>query len=522
LILFFEQLWTTPPVLRAQQKEQEVRERSRCFRGIVEPPELTGDAAPVLPKPSAALTKFVQSKALREADPHDAKTLGPAIRELDELILIEPTNSVFYFTRATLSCYNSANPKQILADVARAVSLQVGSKSHEPPTPRDLLTFKAKIEFESGHLEQSMADLDSAIQYDYENAGEVFNDGNVKPTTSKDPCVWTQPDLDALEQQFPTDYRPPLYRGLYQNYFLRFDVESDRKEVIAAFQHSAELNPTVAFPLFFIGQLYTQGLGGFMSMQNAKCLDWVEPRTTECTALDETQNKGIRFLTQTIAVDRNFTAAHDLRAEAFLRLKEYRKAIRDFDRVLELAPSGENARIAYNDRGMAKASLGQYEAAVLDFTKSIAMGCNNSCGSYDNRADAFMKLHNYPKAIEDISRSIKKTLASYVVFSMNIDQFRRIYPEYDSVPDDVLCEKIRALFYSSMKYADFADQFLIRAQEFKSTVVPDLYLKRGDAYAAMGEKKRANIEYDRVSNGFPDWAAVSFTEQNGKRVRKRE
>ena len=143
-------------------------------------------------------------------------------------------------------------------------------------------------------------------------------------------------------------------------------------------------------------------------------------------------------------------------------------------------------------------------------------------GRRGHPADAFMKLRNYPKAIDDISKSIKKTLASYVVFSMNIDQFRRVYPEYDSVPDDVLCEKIRALFYPSMKYADFADQFLIKAKEFKSTVVPDLYLKRGDAYAAMGEKKRANIEYDRVSNGFPDWAAVSFTEQNGKRIRKRE
>lgn len=492
------------------------------FGGFVEPPELTGDAAPVLPGPSTAETKFVQSKALREADPHDTKTLGPAIRELDELILIEPTNSAFYFTRATLSCYNGGNPIQILADVARAVSLQAHSRSHEHPTPRDLLAFKAKIEFESGHLEQSMADLDSAIKYDYKTAGDVFNDGNVKPTTTKDPCVWTQSDLDTLEQRFPTDYRPPLYRGIYQNFFLRFDVESDRKEVIAAFQHSAELNSTVALPPFFIGQLYTEGLGGFMSMQNAKCLDWVEPRTPECTALDETQNKGIRFLTQTIALDRNFTAAHELRAEAYLKLKEYRKAIRDFDRVLELAPSGENARIAYNDRGIAKSSQGQYEAAVQDFTKSIAMGCNESCGSYDNRADAFMKLHNYPKAIEDISRSIKKTLESYVVFSMNIDQFRRVYPEYDSVPDDVLCEKIRALFYPSMKYADFASQFLIKAQEFKSTVVPDLYLKRGDAYAAMGEKKSANIEYDRVSNGFPDWAAVSFTEQNGKRVRKRE
>jgi hypothetical protein len=56
----------------------------------------------------------------------------------------------------------------------------------------------------------------------------------------------------------------------------------------------------------------------------------------------------------------------------------------------------------------------------------------------------------------------------------------------------------------------------------QSTVVPDLYLKRGDAYAAQKQRARANIEYDRVSRGFPEWAAMSFVEENGKRVRKRD
>jgi tetratricopeptide (TPR) repeat protein len=126
----------------------------------------------------------------------------------------------------------------------------------------------------------------------------------------------------------------------------------------------------------------------------------------------------------------------------------------------------------------------------------------------DNRADAFVKLKNYPKAIEDISKSIERSLASYAFFSMNIDQFRKVYPEYDSVPDDVLCEKLRTLFYPSMKYTDFAEQFLVQAHEFTSTVLPDLYLKRGDAYAAMGQKVKANLEYDRVSRGFPDSAPL--------------
>jgi TolA-binding protein len=72
-----------------------------------------------------------------------------------------------------------------------------------------------------------------------------------------------------------------------------------------------------------------------------------------------------------------------------------------------------------------------------------------------------------------------------------------------------------------MQYADFAKHFLIDAKEFKSTVLPDLYVKRGDAYAALKQVQKANKEYDRVSHAFPEWAAISFVEENGNRIRRK-
>lgn len=76
----------------------------------------------------------------------------------------------------------------------------------------------------------------------------------------------------------------------------------------------------------------------------------------------------------------------------FILVKEYRQAVRDYDEVLELGASDEAARVAFNDRGLAKASLGQHQAAISDFSKSIALGCESLCGSYDNRADSYMKV----------------------------------------------------------------------------------------------------------------------------------
>src|SRR5438270_13440429 len=67
-----------------------------------EPPELAGEPGPILAPPTPASLQFLQSKAISAANPHDVQTLPPAIREVTELIHLEPTNSDFYLLRATL------------------------------------------------------------------------------------------------------------------------------------------------------------------------------------------------------------------------------------------------------------------------------------------------------------------------------------------------------------------------------------------------------------------------------------
>ena len=182
-----------------------------------------------------------------------------------------------------------------------------------------------------------MRDLDAAIREDYESAKDVFNDGNTKPTTTTQPCVWTLADLETLERRFPQDYRPPVYRGLYLTFFYSFDLESDYSPCSDAFHRAASLNPASPLPEFFLGELYSVGrLGGLMSVKNAECLDDVVPRTPQCIALDEFHRTAVRSLTRAIALDSKFGPAYALRAEVFSKLKEYRQAIRDYDGVLEL------------------------------------------------------------------------------------------------------------------------------------------------------------------------------------------
>jgi hypothetical protein len=66
-----------------------------------------------------------------------------------------------------------------------------------------------------------------------------------------------------------------------------------------------------------------------------------------------------------------------------------------------------------------------------------------------------------------------------------------------------------------MSYADYSKNFLIDAKEFNVTFLPELFLKRGDAYADMRDFASAKREYDRVSAGFPKQAVYAFTYATG-------
>ncbi|HEV3512165.1 MAG TPA: tetratricopeptide repeat protein [Candidatus Sulfotelmatobacter sp.] len=313
--------------------------------------------------------------------------------------------------------------------------------------------------------------------------------------------MWSQADFDILQRRFPNDYRPSLYRGLYLMSIYKLNAESDCTPVLDAFRLAATLNPASPLPEFFIGELYSP-IG----------------------ATDESQRSAVRSLTAAIALDPKFGPAYALRAEAFSNLKEYRQAIRDYGKVLELTPTQKATEVAYSDRGLAKLESGEYQSAIEDFTQAIAIGCKaewcNSSFSHFHRAEAYMKLHDYRRAVEDFTASIKTDL-SYGLLLMNIDKFRQIYPEYDSVPDDSLCEKVRALFFPGMRYSDFAKEFLIGAKTYSPpTILTESYVRRGDAYSALNRMRKANVEYDRISRAFPDDVKFWFVDVKGKRVRR--
>jgi tetratricopeptide (TPR) repeat protein len=485
-----------------------------------EPTEFRGEPKPKPEPPSAAMKALFESKAF-SADPKKPETLLPAIRALDDFLQAEPKSADFYLMRATLRCLSGADPQLVFHDISASIANRRTARSQTPfATLREHYVLRAKLEFDLEQYDEAIRDLSNAIGEDYSSASNIFDDGEVKPSNKPKPCQWTRPDLRVLFEKRGSDSRAVLFQTLYDIHFLAWNLDGDYTSILKSLERVSDLAPSSPLPDYLIGNLYSGRLGGMMSTASAQCIDFVKPRTKECLALDELHRAGLIAFTRAIARDPAFAPAYAARANTLYGLKEYRQAVRDYDRAIELLPpASAQRRGLYNDRGMSKEFAGDVREAVDDYTHSINLGCDDgSCGSYKNRARAYSKLGEYQKAIEDWSTSIQHVM-SYQAFGIRIDSFRALYPEYDTISDPVLAERLRVLFNPQLSYEIFSKEFLVEAKREPTFVLVDFYLQRGDAYAKLKQPDRAEREYQRVLKVFPQFAEPYFTVVNGKPVR---
>jgi tetratricopeptide (TPR) repeat protein len=178
-------------------------------------------------------------------------------------------------------------------------------------------------------------------------------------------------------------------------------------------------------------------------------------------------------------------------------------AIDDYDRILSL---DKQDKASFHDRGLSKMFLDRDYDAISDFSSAIQIQPRELLkhDSYESRADAYMKTRQWDLAIRDLTTAISLQVGGGVLL-MNIDQFRAIYPEYNSISNEAIARKLQQTFYPNLNYEDFAKGFFAK-RALPSTVIPDLYLKRSDAYLKSGNWRWAAIEFHRAIKGFPDYA----------------
>ena len=86
----------------------------------------------------------------------------------------------------------------------------------------------------------------------------------------------------------------------------------------------------------------------------------------------EDGQKAVRLYTKAISKDRNNVEAYWRRGNEYYKMNEYEKAIVDFNKAITI-DSAYNEGYLFGDRGLAKEALGQYSAAIEDYTTALKL-----------------------------------------------------------------------------------------------------------------------------------------------------
>jgi len=173
---------------------------------------------------------------------------------LDRILAKYPDFPEGYVFRVGALCEIN-DRRRAISDINSALKFKDSSQSIKDGLA-GWLSMRAKLAYADGDYNGAMNGLDEAIRVDLEKAAQFTNSGAAKPEKTASVCVWTEPDMDALVQRFPTDYRSHMFRGLYFSFFVNFSSEDwIITRAIENFNKAVQLNPKSALPQLFKAEL---------------------------------------------------------------------------------------------------------------------------------------------------------------------------------------------------------------------------------------------------------------------------
>jgi tetratricopeptide (TPR) repeat protein len=482
---------------------------------VQEPEEMR--VAP-FPAHNAVLTPAdrMLGEAIEAKGKNDPNGMLPA---LNRVIASYPEYAPAYVMRLGALCERS-DKDAVLSDINNALKFSSTTTETFSETMKQSLGsfygMRAKIEYLKGDITGAVTDLEKAVQADLTKPTDFVNSGAVSPETTASICTWTQPDVDGLVLRFPADYRPYMFRALYDGFFVFFEKDEQKQDALnrafADLNTAAKINPSSMLPRLFKAEVFEKAFGlQMMSTYN--------PRHVE---LNKTM---LSLLNDTIAIDPNNVWALSHRADIYYHLQNWRQAIADYDRVLALDPKDFGN---LNDRAEAKLRIGDAYGAISDLSEVISnqepklrhsesYERSRYAISYEARADAYMKTQQQDLAIRDLTTAISLYVAQQLGLA-NINQFRALYPEYTTATDEAIARKLQQTFYPSMSYENFSEGFLHRNGSFgfPDFVVGDLYVKRLDAYLEKGNWHAAKLDFKRAERAYNNPDAVDRWHQIGQ------
>ena len=123
--------------------------------------------------------------------------------------------------------------------------------------------------------------------------------------------------------------------------------------------------------------------------------------------------KAIDDYNKTIELNPKFSWPYLNRAIAYGRLKRWEEAIVDYGRAIEL---DANYADAYNGRAWSYCQIGKFEEALLDANKALKLKPNEA-NFFDTRASAYAGLKRYEEALADMDKAIKLSPEGWLYYN---------------------------------------------------------------------------------------------------------
>ena len=204
-------------------------------------------------------------------------------------------------------------------------------------------------------------------------------------------------------------------------------LEGENQKLTAKKQSSQEL--TKEF------QQASRGLTAVDWFYKAGAL-WVEEKYSD-------PKMAVEYLNNALKLQPDYADAYNSRGIAHASLGQYQRAIENFNEAIHLKP---DYAMVYNNRGFAYSNLGQYQRAIEDFNEAVHLKPDYT-KAYNNRGNAYYSLGQYQRAIENYNEAL------------------RLKPDY-----------------------------------------ADAYGNRGNAYYSLGQHQRAIEDYNEAIHLKPDYA----------------
>jgi tetratricopeptide (TPR) repeat protein len=209
---------------------------------------------------------------------------------------------------------------------------------------------------------------------------------------------------------------------------------------------------------------------------------------------------------------------YSLRAEAYELQGNYKAALADYTKVIELANSAPSSWV-YCDRAEIYEKIGDKEAAHADYTRAIAILTKaievDGDFFYCFRSEIYDKLGNKEAAIADLTTMIQILSEGTVVEHENHKKTIRILSggkeeEYSDIDIAYAYSMRGELYYDTGKYTN-AEKDLSKAIEFYNKVtdfdnkwLAEMHYYRGLVYKGLDDNAKAKQDFETAVRLDPD------------------